>query len=211
MIDYSLYLVTDRKCLQGKDFLKSIEEAIKGGVSVVQLREKELEFEEFLHVAKSLKKLTDFYNVPLIINDNVKIAHMIDCTGVHVGQDDESLQRAREILGNKKIIGVSVRDEKEAFNAFKGGADYLGVGAVFFTPTKKDIKTPIGLDGLEKIVCTCNIPSVAIGGIDLQNLKEVLNTHVSGVAVISALLKSEDIQKTAHQFQKIIKENKCKK
>ncbi len=209
-IDYSLYLVTDRKCLGKRDFLKSIEEAIRGGVSVVQLREKELGFEEFLNLAKKLKILTDRYKIPLIINDNVKIAKQVDCAGVHIGQDDESLQNARKILGDKKIIGVSVGDENEALMACEGGADYLGIGTVFFTPTKKDIKTPIGLKGLKNIANISPIPKVAIGGINLENLKETMECGIDGVAVISALLTSTNIELTAEQFYKTIKEFTCK-
>ncbi len=210
-IDYSLYLVTNRECLGKKDFLLSIEEALKGGVSVVQLREKELEFDAFLSLAKKLKNLTQRYNVPLIINDNVQIAKLIDCAGVHVGQDDESLENARKILGYQKIIGVSVGNEDEAKKAIEGGADYLGIGTVFFTPTKKDIKTPIGLEGLRRIAKISPIPKVAIGGINLDNLKQTLECGIDGVAVISALLTSTNIKLTSKEFYKIIKEFTCKK
>lgn len=207
-IDYSLYLVTNRETLGGKDLFEAVEEAIKGGVSIVQLREKELSDKEFLHVAKKMKKITDFYQVPLIINDNIKIAKEIDASGVHVGQDDERLEKAREILGKDKIIGVSVGNEFEAIKAQEGGADYVGIGTVFFTPTKKDIKKPIGLKHLETIANAITIPKVAIGGINLQNLKEVMHSGIDGVAVISAILASGDIQKISKEFKGKIK---CKK
>lgn len=204
MIDYSLYLVTNREVLGERDFFLSVEEAIKGGVSVVQLREKKLNSHEFLQVAKKLKTLTDKYQIPLIINDNVHIAKSIDCAGVHVGQDDESLVNARGILGSGKIIGVSVGNEKETKEAIKNGADYLGIGTVFFTPTKEDIKEPIGLEGLRKIAKLSPIPTVAIGGIDLKNCKEVMGCGVDGVAIISAILSKKNIQEVSKKFKKEI-------
>lgn len=211
MIDYSLYLVTNREILGETNFFNGVEKAIKGGVSVVQLREKELSSDEFLKVAKKMKNLTDSYKIPLIINDNVEVAKSIDCVGVHIGQDDEGLIEAREILGDKKIIGVSVENEKETREAIENGADYLGVGTIFFTPTKKDIKTPIGLEKLKKIVSNSSIPTVAIGGINLENVGEVMGCGVDGVAVISAILASYDIEQTSQDFLDTIRRNKCKK
>lgn len=206
-MDYSLYLVTNSEILKNIELSKAIEQAIKGGVSVVQLREKELDYEQFLNLAKSIKKITDYYNIPLIINDNIKIAKEVNSSGVHVGQDDDSLVKARSILGKDKIIGVSVSNETQAKNAQDSGADYVGIGTVFFTSTKEDIKQPIGLSGLKKIANQITIPKVAIGGINLQNVKDIMSCGVDGVAVISAILASENIQLTSSQFQQRIKQN----
>ena len=150
-IDYSVYLVTDRDILKGRDLCRAVEESILGGVTLVQLREKFIGDEEFLKIAKDVQKITKKYNIPLIINDNIKIAKMIDAEGVHIGQSDESLEEARKELGAGKIIGVSVGSLEEAEKAEKGGADYLGIGTVFFTGSKKDINEPLGLEKLEKI------------------------------------------------------------
>lgn len=207
-IDYSLYLVTNRDILENIDLISAIEEAIKGGVSIVQLREKNLEYDEFLALGKKVKKLTDSYSIPLIINDNIQIAKQLNCTGVHIGQDDEKLQTARQILGEDKIIGVSVSTIDEANRAIKNGADYLGIGTVFFTSTKKDIKTPIGLKGLKKVVECSSIPSVAIGGIDKQNLNSVLECGVDGVALISAILQNNSIKKSSKNLKNMIKEKR---
>ena len=192
-IDYSVYLVTDRDILAGRDLCEAVEESIKGGATVVQLREKKVSDEEFLEIAKKLKKVTDRYNIPLIINDNVKVAKLVDADGVHIGQSDEELTEARKELGDDKIIGVSATNLEEALKAEKDGADYLGIGAVFFTGSKKDINIPMGIEGLKEIVDRINIPSVAIGGVHLDNVKEVMGTGTDGVAVISEILGKENI------------------
>lgn len=148
-VDYSLYLVTDRSLVpEGKTFLGQIERALEGGVTLVQLREKETETGAFINFALKVKELTRKYGVPLIINDRLDVAQAIDAEGVHIGQDDMPLIQARQILGPKKIIGVSCNNEEEAEIAIRDGADYLGIGAVWFTSTKKNIKTPLGVEGL---------------------------------------------------------------
>ena len=200
-IDYSLYLVTDRDILGGRDLCKAVEDSIKGGATVVQLREKFVSEEKFLEIAKVTKK----YNIPLIINDNIKIAKEIDAEGVHIGQSDESLEEARKILGKNKIIGVSVGSVEEALKAERGGADYLGIGTVFYTGSKKDINEPLGLENLKIIADSIKIPSVAIGGIHLNNVKEVMKTGVCGVAVISEILGKEDIEKASKTLLSFIK------
>lgn len=204
-IDYSLYLVTDRDILGGRDLCKAVEDSIKGGATIVQLREKFIDDNEFLEIAKELQKVTKKYNIPLIINDNVKIAKIIDAEGVHIGQSDESLEEARRELGKDKIIGVSVGSVEEALKAEKGGADYLGIGTVFFTGSKKDINEPLGLENLEKIAHSVKIPSVAIGGIHLDNVKDVMKTGVNGVAVISEILGKEDIESASKILLSFIK------
>lgn len=204
-IDYGVYLVTDRDILGERDLCKAVEESIKGGATIVQLREKFIDDDKFLEIAKELQKVTKKYNIPLIINDNVKIAKAIDAEGVHIGQSDESLEEARKELGADKIIGVSVGSIEEAQKAEAGGADYLGIGTVFFTGSKKDINEPLGLENLEKIAHSVKIPSVAIGGIHLDNVKDVMKTGVNGVAVISEILGKEDVRKATEILVSFIK------
>lgn len=204
-IDYSLYLVTDRDILGKRNLYKAVEESIKGGATVVQLREKFIDDDKFLEIARELQKVTKKYNIPLIINDNVNIAKIIDAEGVHIGQSDETLEEARKILGKDKIIGVSVGSLEEAEKAEKGGADYLGIGAVFFTGSKKDINKPLGLENLKKIAESVKIPTVAIGGIHLDNVKEVMASGVDGVAVISEILGKEDIENASRTLLSFIK------
>ncbi len=204
-IDYSLYLVTDRNILGERDLCKAIEDSIKGGTTIVQLREKFIDDEKFLQIAKEVQKITKKYNVPLIINDNIKIAKEIDAEGVHIGQSDDSLEKAREILGKNKIIGVSVGSIEEALKAQADGADYLGIGTIFYTGSKKDINEPLGIENLKNIVDAIKIPSVAIGGIHLDNVKDVMNTGVDGVAVISEILGKEDIKNASKTLLSFIK------
>ena len=204
-IDYSLYLVTDRDILGDRNLCKAVEDSIKGGVSIVQLREKFVDDETFLKIAKEVQKITKKYNIPLIINDNVKIAKEIDAEGVHIGQSDKPLEETRKILGKDKIIGVSVGSLDEALKAQKGGADYLGIGTIFYTGTKKDINEPLGIEKLKTIVENISIPSVAIGGIHLDNIEEVMKTGVNGVAVISEILGKEDIENATRTLLSFIK------
>ncbi|KAI8974940.1 Hydroxyethylthiazole kinase family-domain-containing protein [Pilobolus umbonatus] len=201
-VDYSLYLVTDRSLVpENKTFLSQITEAIHGGVTLVQLREKDIETGAFLEIALEVKKLTDEYNLPLIINDRVDIALAVDAAGVHIGQDDMPLVSARRILGKDKIIGVSVSTEEEATIAVHDGADYLGIGAVWNTSTKKLKKEPLGIEGVQNILKAIEnspIPTVAIGGIDLQKIEDLMeNTstrkkHLDGVAIVSAIMANDD-------------------
>lgn len=194
--------------MKGRDILEAIEESILGGVTIIQLREKTASKEEFLKLAKEVKGITDKYSIPLIINDNVEIAKTIDADGVHLGQSDEELTRAREILGDRKIIGISVGNVEEAKLAEKNGADYLGIGAVFYTDSKKDINEPMGIAGLKRIVKSVNIPNVAIGGIHLSNVKEVMETGTDGVAVISEILGKENIREATVNLKKRLKKSK---
>lgn len=193
--------------MKGRDILEAIEESILGGVTIIQLREKTASKDEFLKLAKEVKGITDKYSIPLIINDNVEIAKAIDADGVHLGQSDEELTRAREILGDRKIIGISVGNVEEAKLAEKNGADYLGIGAVFYTDSKKDINEPMGIAGLKRIVKSVNIPNVAIGGIHLSNVKEVMETGTDGVAVISEILGKENIREATVNLKKRLKKS----
>ncbi|MBA1334165.1 MAG: Thiamin-phosphate pyrophosphorylase [Firmicutes bacterium] len=194
--DFSLYLVTDRDILGGRDLAGSIEEAIAGGVTVVQLREKTLSSLEFYHLAREVKAVTDRYRVPLIINDRLDIALAVDAAGLHVGQNDLPAAVARRLLGPEKILGVSAASLEEALLAERDGADYLGVGAIFPTATKSDVRS-VALEDLQKIKGQVKIPVVAIGGINQNNIKTVMETGIDGVAVVSAILGKDDITRAA--------------
>jgi thiamine-phosphate pyrophosphorylase len=203
-IDYSLYLVTDSGLLGGKDLLKTVEQAIQGGVTVVQIREKYLPSREFFQVALAIKAVTDKYQVPLIINDRADIALAVDATGLHIGQDDLPLAEARKLLGPDKIIGVSAATLEEALLAQSQGADYLGVGAIFPTNTKDDADS-VSLPQLQAIKAGVTIPIVAIGGINGSNIQSVMETGVDGAAVVSAIIAAADPGEAASKLQQLMK------
>jgi thiamine-phosphate pyrophosphorylase len=205
-IDYSLYLVTDRSFLGSQSIEKAVEEAIKGGVTVVQLREKNLSTREFYNLGLRLKTITSYYKVPLFINDRVDIALAIDADGVHLGQSDMELNIARKILGKDKLIGISTENLSQAKQAELDGADYIGVGAVFYTSTKNDINKPIELEGLKEICSNIKIPKIAIGGININNLKEIFRAGADGAALVSAILDNENILEASNKLLKIIRE-----
>lgn len=196
-----LYLVTDSGILKDRDFYKCIEDALKGGVTTLQLREKESSGKEFLEKAYKLRALTIKYNTMFIINDRIDISLLVDADGVHVGQSDISVLEARRLLGNGKIIGVSTRSIEQALEAKKNGADYIGVGAIFGTKTKADAKT-INIDTLKSIKENVDIPIVAIGGVNLENRKQLEECNIDGYAVVSAILGSEDIYKETKKWIK---------
>lgn len=198
--DLSLYLVTNRN-MNENPIEKQVEDAILGGVTFVQLREKNVDDLEFLEIAKKVKNITDKYDIPLVMNDNIKIAKEIDCDGVHLGQKDMDIKEARKILGKEKIIGISVSNLEQAKYAYENGADYLGVGAVFNTSTKTDTND-LKIETLKLITSNVNIPIVAIGGINKNNLDKLVDTNINGIAVVSAILKSKDIKNSS----KILKE-----
>lgn len=195
-IDYKLYLVTDRNILKNTDICTAVEDAIKGGVTVVQIREKDIKTLDFYNVAKKIKDVTDKYNIPLIINDRIDIALAINTDGVHLGQDDMPCSIARRILGKDKIIGISASTLEEALKAEKDGADYIGVGAIFSTNTKKDADD-VSIETLKEIKRKVSIPVVAIGGINRENVTLLKETNIDGVAVISDILGTEDIYASA--------------
>lgn len=199
-LNYELYLITDRRFLKGRELKKVVEDAILGGVTIVQVREKDVSTREFYNIAKEVKEVTDHYKVPIIINDRLDIAQAINAHGVHLGQKDMQLNIARRILGKDKIIGISVGNIKEALEAENNGADYLGIGTIFPTGSKKDVDAIIGIDGLSKIKNNISIPSVAIGGINKTNFKDVLNTGIEGISVISAILDEDDINIAANNL-----------
>ena len=208
-VDYTLYLVTNRELMSSKTIEKSVKEAIKGGCTIVQLREKDISSKEFYDIAKSLRKITKKYKVPFIINDRVDIALAVNADGVHVGQSDLSLKNVRKLIGKDKIIGVSCGNLEEAKKAYKDGADYLGVGAVFPTNTKKDAKD-VGIDGLKEIINNIPLPIVAIGGINKENIENLRDINLAGVALVSAIISQKDVKNSAKEIKKIYK-NKIKK
>ena len=200
-IDLSLYLVTDNSDNVEK-FLNTIEEGIKGGVSVVQIREKTAETLDFYNLALKVKEITAKYNVPLIINDRVDVALAIDADGVHVGQSDMPCDVTRKLIGNDKILGVSAATIEEAKKAEKDGADYIGTGAVFPTATKDDAPS-ITKQDLKDVVESINIPVVALGGITLVNAHELTDTGIAGLSVVSAIMSSENPKKSSEELLKI--------
>lgn len=199
-VDYTLYLLTDRNILQGKDFKRSAEEAVRGGVTLLQLREKEASTREFYESALQMKELAHSFKLPLIINDRLDIALAVDADGLHIGQDDLPLTTARKLLGPGKLLGLSVSNAEEAVYGEEHGADYLGAGAVYHTGSKEIAVPPIGPGELKKIKNAVSIPVVAIGGISLSNIREVKETGVDGVAVISAILGSRQIEGAAREL-----------
>ena len=189
-----LYAVTDRSWVGKQSLIEQVESALKGGVSCVQLREKQLDKEAFLKEAVEMAALCRQYKVPFIINDDVDIALRCGADGVHVGQDDMSVDKVRSIAGDDLIIGVSAHSVEEALTAVRGGADYLGVGAVFSTSTKTNV-TAMSYEVLKSICTAVDIPVVAIGGINKDNMTKLSGTGISGVALVSAVFAADDIER----------------
>lgn len=204
-IDYTLYLCTDRDLMSSKTIEESVEASIKGGCTLVQLREKDCSSKDFYELAVRVKKITDSYNVPLIINDRVDIAMAVDAAGVHVGQSDLPATVVRKIIGNDKIIGVSAANLNEAKKAVADGADYLGIGAMFTTNTKKDARD-VSINELMEIKNQVDIPVVAIGGINLKTVDKLKETGIDGIAVISAIVSQENVEEAAKQMYQAFKE-----
>ena len=208
--DYRLYLVTDRNCLQQQTLEQAVEQAILGGVTLVQLREKAIASKAFYERALRIKAICHHYNVPLLINDRVDIALAVEADGVHIGQSDLPCGVVRQILGKDKIIGVSARTAQQAIQAQADGADYLGVGAMFATSTKQDAQT-VTIASLTQIRQAVTLPIVAIGGINhttlpaLQQALQAADTSIDGVAVVSAILGQKDVKLASQQLKEIIK------
>ncbi len=205
-IDCSLYLVTDRDVLVDKDIFAAVEEAIKGGVTLVQLREKSLSTLEFYNIAVKIKIITDKYKIPLIINDRIDIAQSIDAAGVHIGQSDMPATIARSIIGDNKILGVSTTTLEEAQRAEKQGADYVGVGAMFPTTTKDDASA-VSVLCLKEIKEKISIPVVAIGGINEKNVNLLKIANIDGIAVVSDILGKKSVKAAAEKLGALIKRN----
>lgn len=210
MIDFdkSLYLVTDRSLTVNRPLEWVVEEAVKGGVSIVQLREKDCSSLEFYQIAIHIKKVLKPYKVPLIINDRLDIALACDADGVHLGQSDLPFTVAREILGKNKIIGVSVENIEQAEYMNKWNIDYIGVSPVFSTPTKTDTAEPLGLEGLRKIAEISEHPVVAIGGINKSNAADIIGAGADSLSVVSAVMLATDPRESAAELLQIIKQAK---
>lgn len=198
-MDYSLYVCTDRDIMTTDTLEEAVELAIKGGATIIQLREKDCTSREFYELALSIKDITDAYEVPLIINDRLDIALAVHADGVHLGQSDIPVQVARNVMGPNCIVGATANTLEKAQEAWQSGADYLGVGDVFGSATKNDTK-PVELKELKKICDTVKIPVVAIGGISKKNIHLLKDTGVAGVAVISAVLGQTDITAAAEEL-----------
>ena len=200
-----LYGVTDRSWLNGQTLYEQVRQALEGGVSFLQLREKNLSEQAFLEEAKEIQKLCREYKVPFIINDNVDLALEIDADGVHVGQSDMEAGDVRAKLGPDKIIGVSAQTVGQALLAQERGADYLGVGAVFHTDSKADA-ADISHETLKAITEAVDIPVIAIGGISKENVSELSGTGICGIAVISAIFAEKDIKNATKKLKKLTEE-----
>lgn len=197
-----LYAVTDRAWTGKQTLYEQVELALKGGVTCVQLREKELDDEEFLKEAIEISSLCKQYKVPFFINDNVEIAIKCQTDGIHVGQDDMEAFKVRQRVGDDMMIGVSVHSVEEALDAIKNGADCLGVGAMFSTSTKTDVNV-LPMETLYDICAAVDVPVVAIGGISKNNISQLAKTGVDGVALVSAIFAADDIEKEVRLLRKL--------
>ncbi len=204
MIDYSLYLVTDRSLSKGRSTAEIVAAAVAGGVSCIQLREKSCGTREFLNEALALQPLLKSRNIPLIINDRLDIALAIEADGVHLGQSDMPIGMARKIAGDSLIIGISAESVDDALRAEQEGADYIGISPVFSTPTKTDIAPPLGLEGVRQIRALVDIPLVGIGGINSDNAESVLAAGADGIAVVSAIVSAADPAGAAKKLKTLI-------
>lgn len=198
-----LYAVTDQTWSNDITLKEQVELAIQGGVTFVQLREKKKSKEEIIQIAREIKQITDKYQIPFVINDNVEVALEVGADGVHVGQEDMKAVEARRILGDKKIIGVSVHTVEEAVEAQKMGANYIGVGAVFPTSTKKNA-VKMSNKTLQDICQAVDIPVVAIGGIQTENIMELKESGIDGIAVVSAIFSKKDIKQAAKELREMV-------
>jgi len=197
-----LYAVTDRHWLNGRPLETAVEEALRGGATMIQLREKSLPRDEFLAEARRVKEVCRRCGVPLLINDDVELAREVGADGVHVGQDDMSMKAARSLLGPNAIIGVSAHTVEEAVKAERDGADYLGSGAVFPTGTKNDVRV-LTFDELKRITAAVRIPVVAIGGIGAGNIGSLAGSGIVGVAVVSAVFAQNDIESGTRSLREL--------
>ena len=194
-----LYLVTNRYQDSLESFLEKVEMACRSGVTIVQLREKNLTTNQYYQLAKQVKKITDAYQVPLIIDDRLDVCLAVDAAGLHIGDDELPVSVARQVLGPEKILGVTAKTVKRALEAEEGGADYLGTGAIFPTTTKEN--APITLISTLKTICQrVAIPVVAIGGLTSENIDQLIGTGIAGVAVVRELMQAEDVEAKTQAF-----------
>ena len=194
-----LYLVTNRYQDSVESFLEKVETACRSGVTIVQLREKNITTNQYYQLAKQVKEITDTYQVPLIIDDRLDVCLAVDAAGLHIGDDELPVSVARKVLGPEKILGVTAKTVKRALEAEEGGADYLGTGAIFPTTTKEN--APITLISTLKTICqTVAIPVAAIGGLTSENIDQLIGTGIAGVAVVRDLMQAEDIEAKTQAF-----------
>lgn len=205
MKELTLYLVTGRYDFDEESFLNVIKTACENGVTLVQLREKEATTNDFYRLAQKVKDLTDRFDVPLIINDRVDVCLAVDAAGVHIGDDELPIEVVRRLIGNDKILGVSAKDVERAREAEKAGADYLGVGAIYPTKTKKNLART-SIETLKTIVSSVEIPIVAIGGLKENNIDALRHTGVAGVSVVTELMLAEDVAQKTQGLKKAVLE-----
>ena len=198
--DYTLYLVTDRQLMSCDSMTEAVEQAILGGCTMIQLREKELPSLEFYNQAVAVKQVTDKYHIPLIINDRIDIAMAVQATGVHIGQHDLPAAAVRKVIGENMLLGVSASSIAEAIQAQQDGADYLGVGAMFPTGTKTDADS-VSMEELQKIRTAVSLPIVVIGGINKGNAGRFKPMGIDGLAVVSAIIAQSDIKAAAAELK----------
>ena len=206
--DLSLYLVTDRPLAQGRDINWIVREAVAGGVTMVQLREKECSTAEFVALARELKMVLQPLGIPLVINDRIDVALAVDADGVHIGQSDMPYEIVRALLGKDKIVGLSVETVEEVIAANALDVDYIGISPVYATPTKTDTLTPFGLEGIEEVMRLSRHRCVAIGGMNRDTIGEVIARGVEGVAVVSAIVAAESPREAAAELARIIQNNR---
>lgn len=205
LYDYSVYFIADSSVFGHYDVLEIIQRAAKGGITMVQLREKEMHPNDFIAYAREVRKIVRPFDIPMIINDLPEVADAADADGVHLGLQDASLESARDLLGPRRLIGMSAHTCEEALAAERAGADYIGVGTVYPTTTKNNIRGLIGVGGFRQIRQAVHIPAVAIGGITCSNAVPLIREGAAGIAVVSAIMKSLDPEKTATELRQLWK------
>lgn len=206
----SLYLVTDRSLSLGRPLKSVVEAAVRGGVTMVQLREKDTSTKEFYEVAINMKACLKPYNIPLIINDRLDIALACDAEGLHIGQNDMPYEVARKLLGKDKIIGLSVENVQDVQRANNLGIDYIGISPVFSTQTKTDTANALGLDGVKLLANISKHPAVGIGGINISNAEDIILAGADGISVVSAIMSAPDPMESARQLRNIVDKTKNK-
>ncbi|TWI57826.1 thiamine phosphate synthase [Halalkalibacter nanhaiisediminis] len=204
MREFQLYAITGEEFHPGRDLIEVMEEAILGGVDIIQLRDKTSSKREVLAKAKALRELTKKHDVLFIVNDHIDVALAVDADGIHVGQDDLPLEDARRIMGPDKIIGISTHKIEEAREAEAGGADYIGVGPIFPTKSKVDVVDPVTTAYIQQVAAEINIPFVAIGGIKLHNVLQVLDAGAKSVCMISEIVGANDVKGVCEEFKQIL-------
>ena len=210
MVDYSVYLVTDRELARGRTTLEIAAAAIRGGVSCIQLREKTCSTREFIDEALAIRSLLARHEIPLIINDRVDVALAVKADGIHLGQKDMPCSMARQLIPENMIVGISVESLDDAIAAQKDGADYLGVSPIYPTPTKTDTAQALGLEGLRSIRSEVNLPLVGIGGLNADNAAAVIYNGADGVAVVSAIVAADDPEAATRDLIEIVRFAKIK-